>query len=142
MLPGRKSSFSIMSLGENERPFPTQALELIYCKMFTWIHTSSENKTPPIGLPKATATPAAEVAVKISRVFAACLLYLLNHLEMTFPVQTAMWTLGPSFPTDKPAAIAKGKPRDLINNVLIPRKPFMMNPAMMTLISDIPDPAA
>lgn len=32
--------------------------------------TSKENKTPPIGLPNATATPAAEAAVTISRILA------------------------------------------------------------------------
>jgi hypothetical protein len=51
--------------------------------------TSNENKTPPIGLPKATATPAAAQALKISLVFAALRLYLSKSLEMTLPVHTA-----------------------------------------------------
>ena len=51
--------------------------------------TSSENKTPPIGLPNATATPAAAHALRISLVLAALRLYLSKNLEMTFPVQTA-----------------------------------------------------
>ena len=106
------------------------------------IHTSSENKTPPIGLPKATATPAAAVAVKISRVFEAFRLYLSKKREMTLPVQTAKCTLGPSLPTDRPDAIANGNPMDFISNVHAPRKPFMTKPAMMHLISEMPDPAA
>ena len=104
--------------------------------------TSKENKTPPIGLPKATATPAAAVAVKISRVLEAFCLYLLKRREMTFPVQTAKCTLGPSLPTDRPDAIANGKPMDLISNVHAPKNPFMTKPAMMHLISEIPEPAA
>lgn len=55
----------------------------------TGIQTSNENKTPPMGLPNATATPAAAQALRISRVFAAFRLYLLKNLEMTLPVQTA-----------------------------------------------------
>jgi hypothetical protein len=51
--------------------------------------TSSENNTPPIGLPNATATPAAAVAVKISRVFPALRLYLSKYREMTLPAHTA-----------------------------------------------------
>ncbi len=39
-------------------------------------------------------------------------------------------------------AIAKGKAIDLINKVQNPRNPFMTNPAIIHLISDIPDPAA
>lgn len=35
--------------------------------------TSRENRTPPMGLPNATATPAAAHALRISLVFPACL---------------------------------------------------------------------
>ena len=38
--------------------------------------------------------------------------------------------------------MASGRPIDLINRVCQPRKPFMMNPAMIHLISEIPEPAA
>lgn len=51
--------------------------------------TSSENKTPPIGDPKATATPAAAQAERISRILAALRRYFVKNLLMTFPVQTA-----------------------------------------------------
>ena len=95
-----------------------------------------------MGLPNATATPAAAVAVRISRVLAAFRLYLLNHREMTFPVQTAKWTLGPSLPTESPDPMDNGKPIDLMIKVLAPRKPFMTKPAIITLISEMPDPAA
>jgi hypothetical protein len=95
-----------------------------------------------MGLPKATATPAAADAVKISLVFEALCLYLPNHREMTFPVHTAKWTLGPSFPTERPDAMASGKAIDLIRRVHAPRNPFMTKPAMMHLISEIPEPAA
>lgn len=105
-------------------------------------HTSSENSTPPIGLPNATATPAAAVAVKTSLVFEAFCLYLLKKREITFPVQTAKWTLGPSLPIERPEAIARGRVIDLISSVHPPRNPFMTKPAMMHLISEIPEPAA
>lgn len=104
--------------------------------------TSRENSTPPIGLPKATATPAAAVAVKTSRVFDALCLYLLKKREITFPAQTAKCTLGPSLPTERPEAIANGSAIDLISNVHAPRKPFITKPAMIHLISEIPEPAA
>ena len=45
-------------------------------------------------------------------------------------------------PTESPDAMDRGRAIDLIINVLAPRNPFMTNPAMITLISDIPDPAA
>ena len=58
------------------------------------------------------------------------------------PVQTAKWTLGPSLPIARPEPIDKGRASDFITRVRAPRNPFMMKPAMMTLISDIPEPAA
>ncbi len=61
---------------------------------------------------------------------------------MTLSVQTAKWTLGPSLPTESPDPMDNGKPIDLIIKVLAPRNPFMTKPAMITLISDMPDPAA
>lgn len=51
--------------------------------------TSNENSTPPMGLPKATATPAAADAVRISLVFDAFCLYFPKNREITFPVHTA-----------------------------------------------------
>jgi hypothetical protein len=105
-------------------------------------HTSNENSTPPIGLPKATATPAAADAVKISLVLDALVLYFPKNREITFPVQTAKWTLGPSFPTERPDAIASGRAIDLMMSVQAPRKPFMTNPAIIHLISEMPEPAA
>lgn len=95
-----------------------------------------------MGLPKATATPAAADAVRISLVFDAFCLYFPKNREITFPVHTAKWTLGPSFPTDRPDAIAKGRAIDLIMRVQAPKKPFITKPAMIHLISEIPDPAA
>lgn len=38
--------------------------------------------------------------------------------------------------------MASGKQIDLINSVQNPRNPFITKPAMMHLISDMPDPAA
>lgn len=67
---------------------------------------------------------------------------MLKNREMTFPVQTAKCTLGPSLPTERPDAMANGNPMDLISNVHAPRKPFMTKPAMMHFISEIPEPAA
>jgi hypothetical protein len=95
-----------------------------------------------MGLPKATATPAAAEAVRISLVFEAFCLYLPNILDITLPVHTAKCTLGPSLPTDRPDAMANGSAIDLIRRVHAPRKPFMTNPAMMHLISEMPEPAA
>ena len=98
--------------------------------------------TPPMGLPKATPTPAAADALKISLVFDAFRLYFSNIFEMTLPVHTAKCTLGPSLPIDKPEEMASGNARDLMRSVQKPRNPFITKPAMMHLISDIPEPAA
>ena len=95
-----------------------------------------------MGLPKATATPAAADALKISRVLDASRRYLSKNLETTLPMQTAKCTLGPSLPTDRPDAMESGRPTDLISSVQNPRKPFMTKPAMMHLISEMPEPAA
>lgn len=38
--------------------------------------------------------------------------------------------------------MASGKARDLIISVQKPRKPFMTKPAIMHLISEMPEPAA
>jgi hypothetical protein len=38
--------------------------------------------------------------------------------------------------------MARGRQMDLMIRVHQPRKPFMTNPAMMHLISEIPEPAA
>jgi hypothetical protein len=38
--------------------------------------------------------------------------------------------------------MANGRPMDLINSVVAPKKPFITNPAIIHFISDIPDPAA
>ena len=81
-----------------------------------------------------------------------------------FPTQHATWTEGPSLPTERPDAITRGYKEHLINpsphplrskeeemrtsvilltrNVQNPKKPFMMNPPIMHLISEIPEPAA
>lgn len=61
---------------------------------------------------------------------------------MTFPVHTAKCTEGPSLPTDKPDAMASGRPMDFMASVRAPRKAFIAKPATITLISEIPEPAA
>ena len=88
--------------------------------------SSMENSTPPIGAPKATATPAALDAVSISLIFPTqdnlgCVgLYwrfshppwLLekraNRPATTLPTQHAMCTEGPSLPTESPDAMTRG----------------------------------
>ena len=84
----RKNSFATWSLGENKTTFPGD-VSLEYTLPRTVIPTSKEKRTPPIGLPKATATPAAAQALNISRVLAALRLYLSKNLEITLPVHTA-----------------------------------------------------
>src|SRR5437667_8736455 len=72
------------------------------------IISSKENSTPPIGAPNATATPAAEEAAYISLMEKADLESRKSR-DIVCPAQTATWTLGPSFPTLSPEAIANGK---------------------------------
>ncbi len=47
---------------------PHNQLSGVPAGLWEWFLTSIENSTPPIGEPKATATPAALAAVKISRI--------------------------------------------------------------------------
>jgi hypothetical protein len=111
--------------------------------------------TPPMGAPKATATPAADDAAYISLIEKADF-ERRKRRDMVCPAQTATWTLGPSLPTLKPDAIANGKEivfiaRLNVNldiekeggwDVVNPKNPFMMNPAIIHFISEIPLPAA
>lgn len=73
-------------------------------------------------------------------------------------MQHAMWTEGPSFPTERPEAITRGcilstcgsrRGRQLLTSVILLmasvgklRKPRMTKPPMIHLISDMPEPAA
>jgi len=55
--------------------------------ILVWKLTSSKlNKTPPMGAPKATDTPAAAAADKISLFFASFLPYFGNKYESMLPV--------------------------------------------------------
>ena|ERR1700722_10251870 len=84
-----------------------------------------ENKTPPMGEPNATPTPAALAAVTISLILPCVwdetlkLLRnndylpwlrenLLKRPATRYPIQHATCTDGPSFPTDSPEAITNG----------------------------------
>jgi hypothetical protein len=85
-----------------------------------------ENNTPPMGEPKATATPAALDAVKSSRILTVhgsqrriaeghekgyslwLRSYRLNILPTTLPTEQATCTDGPSLPTDNPDAMDSG----------------------------------
>src|ERR1700737_1935379 len=73
--------------------------------------------------------------------------------DMVWPAHTATWTLGPSLPTLRPDAIARGSVIVFMARLILvtwrgwryvvnPRNPFIVNPAMMHLISLIPLPAA
>jgi hypothetical protein len=80
--------------------------------------SSNEKRTPPMGAPKATATPAAEEAAYISRMDRAdrC---IGNNREMVCPAHTATWTLGPSFPTLNPEAMARGSVMVLMTRLVV-----------------------
>lgn len=82
-----------------------------------------EKSTPPMGEPKATATPAALDAVRISRILTegqrGHLMRLTGHSlwlsryrgnsrATTLPTAHATWTEGPSLPTARPDPIASG----------------------------------
>ena len=70
--------------------------------------SSRENKTPPIGAPNATDTPAAAAAESISRIFASLWRYFGKNRATKRPQQHATWTKGPSLPNIRPAATANG----------------------------------
>lgn len=87
--------------------------------------TSIENNTPPIGEPKATATPAADAAVMTSLILPEADMNTNNkkmmgchelelrekrrdHPATRDPIQQATCTDGPSLPTDRPEAMTRG----------------------------------
>lgn len=66
-------------------------LKTVLWLVYFGIVTSSKlNKTPPIGAPKATETPAAAAADKISLFFASFLPYLGNRYEKILPIIVAI----------------------------------------------------
>lgn len=95
-----------------------------------------------MGAPKATDTPAAAAADKISRFFASFLPYFGKRYDKMFPIQLAICTIGPSFPKLSPADTDKMMPTDLMIRVHFPRYPRMMKPDRIVLISGIPEPHA
>lgn len=80
-------------------------------------------KPGPAGLtaPKATATPAAQAALRISRRLPSFVSYLRTRREQMLPMQLAMWTIGPSLPSERPAATDSVRPTDLVKSVRPPR---------------------
>jgi hypothetical protein len=62
-----------------------------------------------------------------------------NLLEKRFPQQQEICTNGPSFPTIRPALVAKIIPILLMKNVHLPKYPYMMKPERIVLISGIPE---
>ena len=104
-------------------------------KSFKHTGTSSRlNRTPPIGAPNATDTPAAAAAdntcMEIGHNIANSsdlhydiyhtsrfLQYLGNKFERRLPQQQAMWTRGPSFPRLNPAPTLSTIPRHLTSKV-------------------------
>lgn len=137
--------------------------------------TSIENNTPPIGEPKATATPAADAAVMTSLILPETNMNIgnqgRNEPPRTWTSREASRPSGNqgsnttsnvhrrSFFANRQArgddqglylisAQTNARAREhtrvtlLIKNVPNPRKPFIMKPARMHLISEIPEPAA
>lgn len=74
-----------------------------------------------MGAPKATETPAAEAAERISLFFASLLPYLAKKRLMMLPMQQLQWTSGPSLPSERPAATVSIMPSDLMVSVQLPR---------------------
>jgi len=120
-------------------------------------YVPSEKRTPPKGAPKATETPAAAAAERISRCRAEekATSVKRTNSEIDFdsppfplretkgfmissPTQQATCTSGPSFPKLNPEATANGRQRDLMRSVAGDRKPSITNPPKSVLISGIP----
>ncbi|CAI6337616.1 unnamed protein product [Periconia digitata] len=98
--------------------------------------------TPLMGAPKATATPLAALALRISLRFASFALYFENIRQAMLPMEVAICTYGPSLPRLKPEATLRIKPRVLMIKVRTPRYPWRTKPLRMTLTSATPLPAA
>jgi hypothetical protein len=90
--------------------------------------TSSKlNRTPPIGAPNATATPAAQAALSISLLFPSLRSNFGNSLVKMLPMQHAICTNGPSLPSVNPDPTDSDRPTAFVNMVDNPRYPRMTN---------------
>ncbi len=114
--------------------------------------TSSKlNNVPPIGAPKATATPAAQAALRISRRFPehnkildhinqreesapSLFSYLTAKRLIMLPTQLAICTKGPSLPKDRPDATDSANPTDFVKRTRPPRYPRMTKPGIQMSI--------
>lgn len=74
-----------------------------------------------MGAPKATATPAAHAALRISLLLPSFRSNLLKSRVRMLPMQDAMWTKGPSLPSVKPDATLNARPMPLVTRVHEPR---------------------
>lgn len=99
-------------------------------------------KTPPIGAPNATATPAEQAELSVSLLLASLWENFGNSLVRIFAAQAAMCTKGPSFPRFMPVATERVSPTALTTRVLIPKKPCIIKPDKIVLTSGMPEPAA
>jgi len=116
--------------------------------------SSKENSTPPIGAPKAAATPAAapqDTKSRFSLSFRkSCTLLKEASKPIPWepPCDTAaatpdpIWIMGPSLPSGKPALHEKMIPMALQRTVLILTRRGMFSPLRKHLISGMPDPEA
>ena len=106
--------------------------------------SSSENSTPPIGAPKAAATPAAQPAETKSRLTRSVFRLFGPKLWLRFAAtQEPECTSGPSLPTQSPPATLKLTPNAFTTKAFIVRKPpAMLVPFKYDFASGIPLPAA
>lgn len=87
-----------------------------------------------MGAPKATDTPAAAEADKISLFFASFRPYFGKRYDKILPIAHAICTMGPSLPKLRPAETDNIKPTLLIKSVHFPKYPRMIKPLRMVFI--------
>mmetsp|Transcript_34415 Transcript_34415/g.108425 ORF Transcript_34415/g.108425 Transcript_34415/m.108425 type:complete len:256 (-) Transcript_34415:445-1212(-) len=111
---------------------------------YAFVTTSMLKSTPPKGVPKVAATPAAQAHMRISSRLesrSATLLKGLNLRHMSATTQ-AMWMKGPSFPTLSPASSDSTRPQALATSIRGCSSTGFSAPESTTRISGTPEPAA
>mmetsp|Transcript_26490 Transcript_26490/g.106047 ORF Transcript_26490/g.106047 Transcript_26490/m.106047 type:complete len:245 (+) Transcript_26490:1869-2603(+) len=106
---------------------------------------SIDQIAPAKGVPKEADTPAAAAAPRTSSRLASLVASEPKHERLRMRISAtahAMWMLGPSWPTLRPAANARTSPTSLVQSARIVKSDGLSTPWSTTLTSGTPEPAA
>mmetsp|Transcript_73640 Transcript_73640/g.225245 ORF Transcript_73640/g.225245 Transcript_73640/m.225245 type:complete len:277 (+) Transcript_73640:1183-2013(+) len=118
-----------------------KARTMVFCGNMV-LTSSYEKSTPPSGVPKATATPAAAAVLMSSRRLASLSVYRAESLESALAQQQATCTKGPSLPKLMPEETDSVSPTTFTSNVLSSSTSPITKPPKIVFTSGMPLPRA